>query len=125
MIPNVFPALLWQAAPTGGGGALTGLFVQMGLIFAIFYFLMIRPRRKQMQQHEERLRNLRKGDQIVTAGGIVGEVVHMKEVAAPDGTTRKAMEDHITIKSGDARFIVERGRIARVAGETGTTSPNP
>lgn len=123
--PIVFPALLLQTAPTGGGGALTGLFIQMGLIFAIFYFLMIRPRRKQQQQHEERLRNLRKGDQIVTAGGIVGEVVHMKETTAPEGGTRKAMEDHITIKSGDARFVIERGRIARVAGDAGTTSPNP
>lgn len=125
MIPIAFPVLLLQAAPTGGGGALTGLFIQMGLIFAIFYFLMIRPRRKQQQQHEERLRNLRKGDQIVTAGGIIGEVVHMKETTTPEGGARKSMEDHITIKSGDARLIVERGRIARVAGEAGTTSPNP
>ena len=61
----------------------------------------------------------------MTAGGIVGEVVHMKELSTPDGGARKSMEDHITIKSGDARFIIERGRIARVAGEAGTTSPNP
>ncbi|HSA54423.1 MAG TPA: preprotein translocase subunit YajC [Gemmatimonadaceae bacterium] len=124
-LPIVPALLLLQTAPSGGGGALTGLFIQMGLIFAIFYFLMIRPRRKQQQQHEERLRNLRKGDQIVTAGGLVGEVVHMKEAATQEGGTRKSMEDHITIKSGDARLIVERGRIARVAGEAGTTSPHP
>lgn len=127
MIPSVFPALLLQAAPPGGGSrALYSLMIQMALIFAIFYFLMIRPRRKQQQQHEERLRNLRKGDQIVTFGGIVGEVIHLKEAPqAEGGDTRKTMEDHITIKSGESRLVVERGRIARVAGESGTTSPTP
>ena len=91
MIPNVFPALLWQAAPTGGGGALTGLFVQMGLIFAIFYFLMIRPRRKQMQQHEERLRNLRKGDQIVTEG---------LQTLRPGGAVRTAEQQTPAVTEG-------------------------
>lgn len=127
MITSVFPALLLQAPPPGAGGrALYSLMIQMALIFAIFYFLMIRPRRKQQQQHEERLRNLRKGDQIVTFGGIVGEVIHLKEAPAGEGGgTRKTMEDQVTIKSGDSRLIVERGRIARVAGESGTTSPAP
>jgi preprotein translocase subunit YajC len=127
MITNVVPALLLQAPPPGGGSrALYSLMIQMALIFAIFYFLMIRPRRKQQQQHEERLRNLRRGDQIVTFGGIVGEVVHLKEAPlAEGGGTRKTMEDHVTIKSGESRLIVERGRIARVAGESGTTSPAP
>jgi preprotein translocase subunit YajC len=128
MTPSVFPALLLQAAPPGGSSrALYSLMIQMALIFAIFYFLMIRPRRKQQQQHEERLRNLRKGDQIVTFGGIVGEVIHLKEApqAEGGGGTRKTMEDHITIKSGESRLVVERGRIARVAGESGTTSPAP
>lgn len=121
---NLFPLplsfLLLQAPPQGGANPMIALLVQMGLIFAIFYFLLIRPRQKQQRQHEERLRNLRKGDIVVTAGGVVGEVVHLKESTTPDGP-RKSMEDHVTIKSGDSRLIVERGRIARVAGDTGTT----
>ena len=93
---------------------MTGFILQMVAIGAIFYFLMIRPQQKQRKTHEERLRNLRKGDSVVTAGGIVGEVVHVKE-SMKDGAPQRSMEDHVTIKSGETRLIVERGRIARVA----------
>jgi preprotein translocase subunit YajC len=107
--------LLVQAAPARGTNPMLPLLIQMGAIFAIFYFLMIRPQQKQRRQHEERLRNLRKGDSVVTAGGLVGEVVHIKE-ATGDDAKQKSMEDHVTIKTGESRVIVERGRIARVAG---------
>jgi preprotein translocase subunit YajC len=108
--------LALQGAPAApsGGISMTGFILQMVAIGAIFYFLMIRPQQKQRKTHEERLRNLRKGDSIVTAGGIVGEVVHVKE-SMKDGAPQRSMEDHVTIKSGDTRLIVERGRIARVA----------
>ena len=63
---------------------------------------MIRPQQKQRKQHEERLRNLKRGDEVVTAGGVVGEVMHIKEALQEDGTHRpKSMEDRITIKSGE------------------------
>jgi preprotein translocase subunit YajC len=119
-----FPALLLlQTAPTGGTNPLVPLLVQMGAIFAIFYFLMIRPQQKQRRLHEERLRNLKKGDSIVTAGGIVGDVVHIREAVADDAK-KKSMDDHVTIKSGESRFIVERGRITRVSGTDGTADPS-
>jgi preprotein translocase subunit YajC len=115
MIAAFTTLLVVQAAPARTNPMLP-LLIQMGAIFAIFYFLMIRPQQKQRRQHEERLRNLRKGDSVVTAGGLVGEVVHIKE--APGEDNKKSMEDHITIKSGESRVVVERGRIARVAGST-------
>jgi preprotein translocase subunit YajC len=118
------PLLLALFAPSGGmGGGSTMLpfLFQIAAIFAIFYFLMIRPQQKQRRDHEERLRNLKKGDEIVTAGGIVGEVVHLRE-SAKDGKVEKSMEDRITIKSGESRLVVERGRIARVNGGIATTS---
>jgi len=117
-----FPALLLLQAPGGGTSALVPILVQMGAIFAIFYFLMIRPQQKQRRQHEERLRNLKKGDSIVTAGGIIGDVVHIREAASEEGK-QKSMDDHITIKTGESRVIVERGRIARVIGAGGTADP--
>ena len=117
------PALLLLQAPGGGTNPIVPLLVQMGAIFAIFYFLMIRPQQKQRRQHEQRLRNLRKGDSVVTAGGIVGDVVHIRESGAEEGKA-KAMDDHITIKSGESRVIVERGRIARVIGSDGTADPS-
>ncbi len=75
--------------------------VQMALIFAIIYFLMIRPKVKQERKHREQVSQLRKGDQVVTAGGIVGEIVHLKD-------------DRVTVKSGESRFVVMRDRIANV-----------
>ncbi|HEY5545352.1 MAG TPA: preprotein translocase subunit YajC [Gemmatimonadaceae bacterium] len=116
MTVAAFPTLLLvQAAPARGTNPMLPLLIQMGAIFAIFYFLMIRPQQKQRRQHEERLRNLRKGDSVVTAGGLVGEVVHIKEAGGVEAK-QKSMEDHVTIKTGESRVVVERGKIARVAG---------
>lgn len=116
---GVFPALLVLQA--GGGGNMTGFLFQIAAIFAIFYFLLIRPQQVQKKKHEEALRQIKRGDQIVTAGGIVGEVIHVKETVAAEGGTLRPMEDHITIKSAESRLIVERGRIARIIG--GTSAP--
>jgi preprotein translocase subunit YajC len=114
--PVITSLLVVQAAQPRATNPIVPLLVQMGAIFAIFYFLMIRPQQKQRRQHEERLRNLRKGDSVVTAGGLVGEVVHIKEQTGDDA--KKTMNDHITIKTGESRVVVERGRIASVAGST-------
>ena len=116
MIAAFTTLLVVQAAPVRTTNPMLPLLIQMGAIFAIFYFLMIRPQQKQRRQHEDRLRNLKKGDSVVTAGGLVGEVVHIKEASGEDA--KKSMEDHITIKSGESRVVIERGRIARVAGST-------
>jgi preprotein translocase subunit YajC len=114
--------LLLQAAPAAGTSPLTPFLFQLAAIGLIVYFLMIRPQQKQRKQHDERIKGLRRGDTIVTSGGIIGEIVHLKE-AQKDGAPVKTMDDHITIKSGESRLIVERGRIARVLGDGGTASP--
>jgi len=79
-------------------------------IAAIFYFVLWRPQAAQRKQHEAAIRAIKRGDEVVTAGGIVGQVVHIQETAA--GAV--AAEDRVTIKSGESRLIVERGRITRV-----------
>lgn len=61
------------AQSQGGGGFLELLFPLI-IVFAIFYFLMIRPQQKQMKKHKEMLDNLKRGDQIVTNGGIIGKI---------------------------------------------------
>ena len=75
--------------------------IQMVAIFAIFYFLLIRPQRQAQKRHQEMLGQLKKGDDVITEGGIVGTVVHIAD-------------DNVTIKSGDTRIVVLRGKIARV-----------
>ena len=117
------PALLvlLQGSPTN---ALYQQIFMFGSIFLIFYFLILRPQQKQRKTHEEMLRKLKKGDEVVTAGGVVGEVVHIKETMK-DGQPTRAMDDRVTIKSGESRLIVERGRIARVVSASGATSSAP
>jgi preprotein translocase subunit YajC len=89
-----------------------GSIFMYGAIFAIFYFILIRPQATQRKKHDEMVRNLKKGDEIVTNGGLVGEVVFIKERGGDDKTS--GMEDRVTIKSGDTRVIIERGRIAKI-----------
>jgi preprotein translocase subunit YajC len=91
-----------------------------GAIFAIFYFILIRPQQQQRKKHESSLQFLKKGDEIVTAGGIVGEVMHIAQ-QSKDGTPVSSMEDRITIKSGESRLVIERGRVARVSNSAATT----
>ena len=108
----------------GGGSAQSPLFqlgIQFALILAIFYFFLIRPQAQQKKKHEEALRAIKRGDQIVTFGGIVGEVVHIKEVVTGEGATARPMEDQVTIKSAESRLVVERGKIARIVG--GSSAP--
>jgi preprotein translocase subunit YajC len=89
-----------------------GSIFMYGAIFAIFYFILIRPQATQRKKHDEMVRNLKKGDEIVTTGGLVGEVIFIKEKGGDDKTS--GMEDRVTIKTGDVRVIIERGRIARI-----------
>ena len=123
MTPLLSPAPFLLQATGGATSPLLPFLFQIAAIFGIFYFLMIRPQQKQRKQHEERLRNLKRGDSVVTTGGLVGEVMHIKETTK-DGTAEKSMDDHVTLKSGDSRLIVERGRIARVTTGTSTAAPD-
>ncbi|MCB1416730.1 MAG: preprotein translocase subunit YajC [Phyllobacteriaceae bacterium] len=62
------------AQTAGGGGDLFMSILPFVLMFVIFYFLLIRPQRKQMQERKEMLANIRRNDTIVTGGGIVGKI---------------------------------------------------
>jgi preprotein translocase subunit YajC len=100
---------------------LIGTILMYGAIGAIFYFVLLRPQQKQKKAHDAMLRSLHRGDEIVTAGGVIGEVTYIAQ-QSKDGNPVVSLEDRITIKSGDTRLIVERGRIARVMQKTSTTT---
>lgn len=61
-------------AEQGGGAALLSSLLPLILIFVIFYFLLIRPQAKRAKEHKKLLENLKKGDKIITAGGIYGVI---------------------------------------------------
>ncbi len=96
------PVLATLFTPAGqSGSGMTVLLIQVGAIFAIFYFLIIRPQRRQRDAHEKLLESLQKGDQVVTSGGIIGEVVYLKD-------------NEVTIRSGEAKLVVQRSNIATI-----------
>lgn len=100
-------ALLQQQAP----GPLWKLFVPWVAIFAIFYFLAIRPARQKQQALAQQIEELKKGDKVITSGGIYGEV------AGVDGGT-------LIVKiADDVRIRILKSGIAGLAGEpSGTKS---
>ena len=80
--------------------------VSFGLIA---WLLLIRPQRKMQQQHQQMLAALKRGDEVMTEGGIIGTVVHITD-------------DRVTLKSGEnTRVIVARIKIARVISGTEAT----
>lgn len=96
-------ALFLLFAPSGssGGRGLAVFMFQMLAFVAIIYFLLIRPKVQQERRHRERLAQIKRGDQVTTVGGVIGEVVHVKD-------------DRLTIKSGDTRLIVIRDGVSKV-----------
>ncbi|MBJ3763113.1 preprotein translocase subunit YajC [Maribius pontilimi] len=67
------------AQAAGGAGGAFASFVPLILIFAIMYFLLIRPQQKKVKEHQKMVEALRRGDQVVTAGGLLGKVVKVDE----------------------------------------------
>lgn len=97
------------AGAQGGGGA-SGL-IMMLVIFAIFYFILIRPQQKKMKDHKKMVEELKKGDEIITAGGVYGVV----EGLTPDTLTVKIAEGtkvRIT-RSSVSHVISEKEKIVK------------
>ena len=92
--------ILAQAEGSRGFGG-SALIIQLGLIALVFYFLIIRPQSQARKKHEALLDDLKKGDQVVTSGGLMGKVKTI------DGT-------RITVESGTAEVIVHRQKIVQV-----------
>jgi preprotein translocase subunit YajC len=67
------------AQDAGGAAAAFTSFIPLILIFAIMYFLLIRPQQKKVKQHQAMVAALRRGDQVVTQGGLLGKVTRVKE----------------------------------------------
>jgi len=70
-----------QAAPGGteGGGTITSFVLPMVFMVVIFYFLLIRPQQKKAKEHKALLDNLKRGDRIITSGGIIGTIVNIDD----------------------------------------------
>jgi preprotein translocase subunit YajC len=103
---------------TGSGGGLSILLLQMGAIGLVFYFLILRPSSQARKKHAELLKNLKKGDEVMTSGGLVGKVRDIKEVDAEG-----VKETRVTLETGTASVVVERSRIVRIGGTSAPGAP--
>ncbi len=76
-----FVDLAYAMGEAGGGGTGTSsTFIMMAVMIAIFYFLLIRPQQKQKKLHAEFLKNLKRGDQVVTSGGVFGRITGITDI---------------------------------------------
>ena len=100
------PPAYAQAAADGGGSGFEA-FLPLILIFGVFYILLIRPQQKKMKEHKATLSAIRRGDKVVTGGGIVG-------------TVTKVIDDlEITVEIADGvKVRVQRGLISTVLSKT-------
>lgn len=89
----ITPAFAQTAGATGAGGALAQ-FMPLILIFAIMYFLLIRPQQKKMKDLKTMVDALRRGDQILTQGGIIGKVSKVGD----DGVLDVEIAPSVTVK---------------------------
>jgi preprotein translocase subunit YajC len=70
----ITPAWAQAASPFGGDNMLVSL-LPFILIFVIMYFLILRPQQKRTKQHQEMVKNVRRGDTVITNGGLIGKVI--------------------------------------------------
>jgi len=106
-----FDSVAYAMAPPAGGGEAGGLGGILGgplpmlvLMFAIFYFLLIRPQQKKQKTHKSMLEALKKGDKVWTNGGILGSIVDI------DG-------DNLTIEiATGVNVVIKRGFVADIDG---------
>lgn len=103
---------------SGSSGGLTVLVLQMAAIGLVFYFLILRPSGQARKKHAELLAQLKKGDEVMTSGGIIGRVKDIREVDS-EGTR----ETRVTVESGTSTVVVERSRIVRVGGASAPGAP--
>ncbi|MGI9451672.1 MAG: preprotein translocase subunit YajC [Geminicoccaceae bacterium] len=101
-----------QAAGAGGSDFLVSM-LPLILIFVVFYFLLIRPQQQKMKAHRAMISAVKRGDKVLTAGGIFGTVTKVEEA-----------EDAVMVEiAKDVRVRVARSTISDVVNKTGQTKP--
>ena len=83
--------------------------VPLVLLVVVFYFVLIRPQSKKAKEHAAMLKTVRRGDEVITSGGIVGEVVTVKERT-------------LVVRSMDAKFEVNKSAVSEITKRSGEPS---
>ena len=104
---NFLAYAMGGAGGAGGEGGGFGAFIPLILMFAIFYFLLIRPQQKKAKQHKQLLADLKKGDRVVSSGGLHGVITGLTD-------------DVVTVEiAPKIRVKISRGSVAGTMGKNG------
>ena len=110
---NVAYAMGGAGGGAGAGGEAAGMasFLPIILMFAVFYFLLIRPQQKRTKEHKAMLSALKRGDEVITAGGIFGRIHEIADdyaILDVGGAKMKVLRSSISTLSGVAAKAQER-----------------
>jgi preprotein translocase subunit YajC len=105
-------AYAMAGAPGGGQGGAMWTFIPLVLVFVVFYVMLIRPQQKKAKEHRQLLNNLKRGDQVVTSGGLYGVITGLT-----DQTVTMEISDKIRVRVG-------RGFISGFAPKEGKKAAN-
>jgi preprotein translocase subunit YajC len=103
----------YAQAAGGGAGSAFASFIPLILIFAIMWFLLIRPQQKKLKEHQAMVAALRRGDEVITQGGLIGKVTKVKE----DGELEVEIAPNVKVR-------VVRNTIAQVVSKTEPANAN-
>lgn len=108
---NCFSGMLADAAPAPAGvsGIFNSPLPMMVLFGVIFYFILIRPQQQRAKQQKKLLEALKPGDKVVTAAGIIGTVITVKDKT-------------VSLRSADAKFEVTKASVTEILGDDASTS---
>ena len=113
----ISPAFAQGLLPGGGAGGGSDMLLSLMpfiLIFVIMYFLILRPQQKRVKEHAELIKNLRRGDTVVTSGGLVGKVTKVVdddqiEVEIADGVRVRQVRSMVTGVRAKGEPVKEEG----------------
>ena len=110
----VSTAYAQTAAPAGSSDMLVQ-FLPLILIFVVFYFLLIRPQQKKMKEHKAMLGNIRRGDRVVTGGGIIGVVTKV----GPEDELTVEIAENVRVRCVRSTVNLVLAKTEPAAGKTG------
>jgi preprotein translocase subunit YajC len=108
-----------QTAGAAGGGDIMGFLFPMIVVFGIFYLLVFRPQQRKVKEHQEMVEAVKRGDTVVTAGGIIGKVVKV----GADNEIRVEIADGVQVRvlKGTLTDVRGRGEPVKAAEDGGST----
>jgi len=101
-----------QAAATGGEPGYMS-FLPIILMFVLLYFLMIRPQMKRAKEQKQMIEALQKGDEVITAGGVLGRITRISE---PYVSLEIAPNTEISVQKGSVQTVLPKGTLKSIAG---------